>query len=314
MNKKASIIVLIIAVLSIAGYLLLQGGEEKDRNGELSIKHDLGTTVLNKNPEKVVVFDIGILDALDELEVPVAAIPTATLPSYLAHYTTDASVKNAGGIKEPNFEALYELQPDLIIISGRQQAAYDELNKIAPTLYMAIDQTNYLESFTNNMKLLGEIFDKENLVEEKLTGISAKIDALKSLALSKNVNALITLVNEGQVSAYGEGSRFGILHKEFGITAVDKGLEVSTHGQVVTFEYLLEKNPDYLFVIDRGTVVTGGTSSAEQTLDNELVKQTNAYKNDRIIYLSADIWYIAPGGLNSTLKMVDEVKAALEIE
>jgi iron complex transport system substrate-binding protein len=312
MNKKASVIITVIAALLIVGYLLLQGGDVKERSGELTITHELGTTVVDKNPEVVVVFDIGVLDALDALGVEVDSIPTATLPSYLSHYTNNSSIVNAGGIKEPDFEALYELKPDLIIISGRQQDAYEDLNDIAPTLYMAIDNTNYLESFSGNMRLLGQIFDKEDLVEEKLGQIHTKIEELKTLAQGKNVNALITLVNEGQMSAYGEGSRFGIIHKEFGVTAVDQGLEVSTHGQVITFEYLLEKNPHYLFVIDRGHVVTGGSGSAEQTLNNDIVKQMDAYKNDRIIYLSAEIWYIAPGGLRSTIEMVDEVKDALD--
>lgn len=41
----------------------------------------------------------------------------------------------------------------------------------------------------------------------------------------------------------------------FGFKAADEGIEKSTHGQIITFEYILETNPDILFVIDRDAAV-----------------------------------------------------------
>ncbi|GJM75014.1 hypothetical protein HMSSN036_72300 [Paenibacillus macerans] len=58
------------------------------------------------------------------------------------------------------------------------------------------------------------------------------------------------------MSAYGPGSRFGLIHDVFGVPAVDDTIEASTHGQSISFEYVAEKNPDYLFVVDRDAVVT----------------------------------------------------------
>ena len=50
------------------------------------------------------------------------------------------------------------------------------------------------------------------------------------------------LVNEGQLSAYGKGSRFGLIHDTFGFKAADDKIEASTHGQSVSYEYVLEKS------------------------------------------------------------------------
>ena len=65
-------------------------------------------------------------------------------------------------------EKIFELSPDLIIISGRQADYYEELNKIAPTIHLGVDNENYLESFKVNMNILGEIFGKEKAVEKEL--------------------------------------------------------------------------------------------------------------------------------------------------
>jgi len=73
-----------------------------------------------------------------------------------------------------------------------------------------------------------------------------------------------------------------------------------------------EKNPDYIFVIDRAAVVSSGGQLAKDTFNNDLVKQTNAYKNGKIIYLDPYYWYLSGGGLVSVSRMIDEVAAALD--
>nr|WP_265416722.1 ABC transporter substrate-binding protein [Alkalihalobacillus deserti] len=86
---------------------------------------------------------------------------------------------------------------------------------------------------------------------------------------------------------------------EFGVAAIDETIEVSNHGQNISFEYIAEKDPKYLFVVDRGTIV-GGESSGQQTVENEVVKTTQAYQNGKIVYLDPVYWYITIGGLTAT--------------
>lgn len=277
---------------------------------EIKITHELGEVVLKETPKKVVVFDYGILDALDKLEVEVTALPKATLPIALEEYKND-KYTDVGTLQEPNFEKIYEIAPDVIIISARQSKHYAELSKIAPTVYMKIEDSDYIGSFKKNMNTLGEVFGKQSLVEKELKEVEKGVQTLKEKVTGSGKNALVLLANDGAISAYGEVSRFGIIHKAFGFIPVDKNIEVSTHGQSVSFEYVVEKNPDYIFVIDRAAVV-GGSTAASKALDNELIKTTEAYKNNRIIYLDPATWYVSGGGFNSTNKMISEVEAAVK--
>ena len=168
-----------------------------------------------------------------------------------------------------------------------------------------------MNSFKNNMEVLGQIFDKEDILAEHIDKIEERIKELNEEAQSSGKTGLFIMANDGNLSAYGLGSRFGILHKEFGVEAVDNNIDSSTHGQKISFEYIMEKDPDYIFVMDRA-LIAGGDISAKQVMDNDLIKSTKAYENDRIIYLDAHIWYVSSGGLDSTLKMVEEIQAALE--
>lgn len=310
MSKKTiiSMIVIIAVIFGIYGVTKFAGNGVSADGEKIKITHKLGETEVPKNPSRVIVFDYGIADALNTLDVEIIGLPKSSLPSLLSKYE-DGKYENVGSLKEPDMEKVYELKPDLIIMSGRLESYYEELNKIAPTIYLGVDNTDYLGSFKKNMETLGQIFDKEKDVKAQVAKVEEAISKVNEKA--EGVNALIALANDNAFSVYGEGSRFGIIHKEFGIEAVDKTIESSTHGQKASFEYILDKNPDYLFVIDRAAV-TGGNTSAKEMFDNEIIKKTDAYKNGNIVYLDADVWYTISGGIESTQKMVEEVLEALK--
>lgn len=281
----------------------------------ITVEHELGSTEVPLNPEKVIVFDFGILDSMDKLGVDsVAALAkSGTIPSYLEKYEGD-DYENIGSLKEPDFEKISEINPDLIIISGRQASLYDQLTELAPTIHLGVDTTNYMESFKTNMTTVGQIFDKEAEVEAELETIDAAIADLKERAEATDEKALIILANDDKISAYGQNSRFGIIHDVFGVSAVDDGIEATTHGMNVTFEYVMEQNPDILYVVDRAAVVTSGeaSSAAQQLVENQLVENTNAYKNDKIFYLNPEYWYLSGGGLVSVLEMVKQIDESIE--
>ncbi|TCS93239.1 siderophore ABC transporter substrate-binding protein [Hazenella coriacea] len=313
MFKKLSLMLMVavLAVVAIACSSNENPSQAEATGGEeIVIKHKLGETKVKKKPQKVVVFDFGSLDTLERLGIEVTALPKNNIPTYLSKFKNDKYV-NVGSLKEPDFEKIVEVQPDLIIISGRQASLYDEFKKIAPTIDLEVDPANYINSFKNNAKTLGKIFDQEAAVEAELTQIDESVKKLKDQATASNQKALIILANDGKVSAYGPNSRFGLIHDEFGLAPADNKIEVSNHGQSISFEYIVEKDPDYLFVIDRGAVV-GGQSSAKQMVENELVKKTKAYQSGKIIYLDPNYWYLSGGGLGSVSEMVKEVKKGLK--
>ncbi|WP_340085196.1 siderophore ABC transporter substrate-binding protein [Siminovitchia sp. FSL H7-0308] len=288
-------------------------GEEKkepDKKEEtITIEHEYGEAKVNKNPENVVVFDFGILDTLDKLGIKVAGLPQATVPAYLDKYS-GKDYKNLGSLKEPDFEAIDSLKPDVIFISGRQADLYDQFAEIAPTVYVGFDYGNYMDSFKKNMETVGKIFDKETEVQAEIEDIEKQITAINEKATSMDQKALVVLANEGKVSAYGPSSRFGLIHDVLGFKPADEKIEASSHGQGISFEYILEKNPDILFVIDRNAALEEDATPAKETVENDLVKKTNAFKNEKIIYLDADYWYLSGGGLQSMEEMIGEVEKA----
>lgn len=271
----------------------------------LLVEHELGEVIIPKDPKKVVVFDYGVLDALDYLEVDVVGLPGSNLPPFLTKYESKEYV-DVGTLFEPNFEQIYALNPDLIIISGRQADAYDELSKLGPTLYVSIDADDYWGSVQENLRLLGQIFSKKSQVEEVIEQFAVDLKRLNTKTQASNIETLILMVNDGALSVYGPQSRFGFIHQAAGFAAADRYIEGTTHGQNVSFEYLIKTDPDVIFVVDRAAIA-GGSLSAQQTLNNPLVKMTKAYANDGIIYLNSHAWYVVSGGITSTRMMIEDL-------
>ena len=78
------------------------------------------------------------------------------------------------------------------------------------------------------------------------------------------------------------------------------GIASSRHGEAISFEYIQQVNPDWLIVIDRAAAIDQVGDNASQTLDNALVADTTAWKQDQIIYLDSAKAYIASGGIQAT--------------
>src|SRR5699024_2094530 len=78
------------------------------------------------------------------------------------------------------------------------------------------------------------------------------------------------------------------------------------YGQNINFEYVVEKNPDIVFIVDRSAALDTDNTSTKEFMENKLFTKTNAYKNDQVVYLNMDAWVLG-GGLKSMDMMIDVI-------
>lgn len=144
---------------------------------------------------------------------------------------------------------------------------WPSLAKIAPTLDLTVDNTQPVASAFKHLKILGEMVGNEAQAQTLMAAMQADIDKLKGLTANKGAG-LMVMTNGGKLSAYGPGSRFGMLHDVYGIPAANKDIKVAGHGQAISFEFILKTNPDWLFVLDRDAAIGREGASAAKLLDN----------------------------------------------
>ena len=323
MNKKAAAIVggILVLGLGVFGFTKLNSGSQNQQTQQEQSAEQTTVQVtdangekaeLKKNPKRVVVFDYGVADILKNLGVDaVVGLPkNGKMPEILSNYSDD-KYTNVGSLKETDFEAVESLNPDLIIIGGRQAEDINSFKEIAPTVNLAVDGQDYMNSFKTVVTDLGNLFDKQDEAKKAIDEIEAKIAKVNKTVTEKGLTASVVMANEGSISTFSAKSRYGLIYNGLGFTEADKNIDDSTHGQQVSFEYFLENKSDYVFVVDRGAV-TGKGEAASKLFDNEVMNKTEVAKNGNIVYLNSVIWYTMTGGIESTNQMIDEIADAVK--
>ncbi|WP_426128726.1 siderophore ABC transporter substrate-binding protein [Pararhizobium sp. PWRC1-1] len=266
-----------------------------------------GQVPIEATPAKIAVFDIAAIDTLDSLGVKIAGLPSNLYLPELAHLKDGSAV--VGDIFEPNLEALSELAPDLIIVGGRSSTQIEAASQVAPTIDMTMDGDDLVQQAKTRLTAYGALFGKQTEAAAGAEALDAVVEKAKTAAVGKGT-ALIVMTNGPKVTAYGPGSRFGWVHSALDLPAAVPDVEAATHGEAVSFEFIRNANPDWLFVVDRAAAIGSEDQNAKSTLDNELVAETTAWKKGQVIYLPAGDFYIAAGGVNAMSRVFTAITDA----
>lgn len=267
------------------------------------------------NPQRIAMLDMAAMDIVHSLGLSDRIVGSAgTSLDYLQDIVSREDVENLGTIKEANLEAIMACEPDIIFIGGRLSKFYDALNEIAPVVYLRTDSTlGVVESTRRNAMTIASIFGKTGEVESLMAGFDARIKTLRAFATDKT--AIISLVTSGGFNVLGNDGRCSLIGREVGFenVGVDANIDTSTHGNEASLEFIVQKNPEYIFVMDRDAAIgTEGAQLAREVVENELVMDTDAYKNGHIVYLAHPaVWYTAEGGISALDMMLTDLESVL---
>lgn len=265
--------------------------------------------------QRIAVMDMAALDILDSLGLGDRVVgSSSTSLDYLQEYVTNDEIADLGTIKEADMEAVMSCEPDVIFIGGRLAQSYDALSEIAPVVYLSTDtEIGLVKSVEKNAKKIASMFGLEDDVKDLMNGYDARIEKLKAFAEGKT--AIIGMCTSGGFNVLGNDGRCALIGNAVGFEniGVDANVDTSTHGNEASFEFVVEKNPDYIFVLDRDAAIgTDGAQLAKDIMENELIMGTDAYKDGKIVYLEHPaVWYTAEGGVNALGFMLEDLENAL---
>lgn len=268
------------------------------------------------DPQRIAVMDLAVLDILDNLGVGdrVVGVSKGSSIDYLQDYVTNDAIANLGTIKEADLEAVMACDPDVIFIGSRLAAQYNALSEIAPVVFLSIDaEVGVVKSTSDNAMNIATLFGLEHQVSGLMANYEARIAALQAFAEGKT--AIVGIVNAGGFSVLGNDGRCSIIGVEIGFEniGVDASIDTATHGNEASFEFVVERNPDYIFAMDRDAAIgTEGAQLAAEVMDNELINMTAAAQNGHVIVLEqSNVWYTAEGGITALGIMLSDLERAL---
>ena len=316
MKKLVSLLLAALMLLGMASFALAEAAPETVTITSLNAEREPVELEVPYDPQRIAILDMPSLDILDRLGLGDRVVGSATTTlEYLQAYVPGDTIANLGTIKEADLEAVMACEPDVIFIGGRLSASYDALSEIAPVVFLSTDtEIGVVESVRNNATTIASMFGLEAQVDELMAGFDARIEALAAFAEGKN--AIVGLCTSGSFNILGSDGRCSIISVEIGFDNLGDGDVTATHGNESSFELVVELDPDYMFVLDRDAAIgTDGAQLAKEIVENELVMDTDVYKDGHIVYLAnPTVWYTAEGGITALDIMLNDLEGALLAE
>jgi len=286
-----------------------QSAEENNTTTKRVIKHMVGETTIEGEPEKIAVLDYRLADSLLALGITPYAM-TSYLGDTNIEYIDGNPLKDAINLgEEPNLEAILEAEPDLIIARRNDAKIYEDLSKIAPTIIVDI-HTDWRQNFRELAKML----DKEQEAEKWIAQYDQKVEEAKkklSEKVGKDETALYMRAMPKEYRVHGPNQAFGAtLAQDLGFKPLPQ-VESIEKFEVLSMEKLPELDPDYIF-IQVGGPVKGGDKDAEkkyeELIQSSLWKNLKAVKNNQVYvvpyWVISDYPHIKDKSINLVLEQM----------
>lgn len=268
------------------------------------------------NPEKLAVFDYALLDNIEALGFSDRVAVTSSNPKPIYLEDSYVDTLTAGTLHEVDLETTMSEEPDMALVATRSADAYSALSEYLPTADFSLTQESPFLSMEYNVNQLAKIFQAEDVANDLLTDLDSQRQSLQDQAAESGQKALMVLYNQDEISVYGKGGRFGHIYDDFGFEVADSNIEESNHGMQVSYEYLLEIDPDVIFILDREVARSTSNDASNEAdsafEDHPLIANLSAKRSDKIHYVTPDAWYIGNGGLQAYQIMIDDISKALD--
>lgn len=273
------------------------------------------------DPQRIAILDMAALDIIDCLGLGDRIVGSASISiDYLKSYNPDDSngkIVNLGNVKTADLEKVAACEPDVIFIGGRLSKNYAELDAIAPVIFLGVDyDKGVVESTRDNAKTIASMFGKEGEVDALFDGFQPRIDALNGVVSGHDV--LLGMYNNNALGLMDTESQLNIIARELGANNLGETVgevDKATHGEEASWETIIKLNPEYMFILDRSSAIGAndeGLLSAQEVIENDLIKELDVYKEGKIVYLAhANVWYTSTGGVQALDTMLADLESAL---
>ncbi|MFE3122511.1 ABC transporter substrate-binding protein [Streptomyces hydrogenans] len=270
-----------------------------------TLTHAMGKSELKAAPKRVVVLDVGELDNVVSLGVqPVGYAPSEGddgIPGYLAK---DAGApKSVGTINNLNLEAIANLQPDLILGSQLRAAdKYDELSKIAPTVFSIRPGFTWKENYLLNAAAL----DKTAEAKEKLAAYEAKAKKRgEDVGPNKPVVSMVRYL-PGKIRLYAKASFIGTILEDAGLPR-PKNQQIDELAAEISPEKIDQADGDWIFT---GVYGDAKATKKDAAQGNPLWKNLKAVKAGQAKDVPDETWYLGLG-VTAANSVLDDLRADL---
>ena len=282
------------------------------------ITHELGTTTVPDNPERIVVLEFSYIDALASVGVaPVGIADDNKRDRVIPEYTKIIGDEwvSVGTRKTPSLEIIASLNPDLIIADKNRHAeAYATFSEIAPTIVLDSLGGDYHAS-VEQMTVIGEAIGRPEEMAARVAAHKATMADYVAQIQPKadGKSAQFGVTNAKGLWLHSPVSYNGSLLEMFGFASTmapdgEGGLYEKTYVPT-TLEQLSEVNPDILIFGEYAD-----PSHVDSWAGESLYDGLSAVEAEKVFNVTAHNWSRLRGMLAAELTAADLLEIMEKIE
>ncbi len=309
MRRSLSTCAALLATL----FVVACGDDETDTSGAApaadatrTVTHAMGITKITGTPKRVVVLDTGELDSAVALGVkPVGAVEAIAgdgLPAYLGDAVK--GIELVGTIEQPNVEAIAALRPDLILSSKvRHEAIYDQLARVAPTVFSEEVGVTWKENFALHARALGQA-DKAGRLQAEYEDKAGELGAALG---EKRADTRVSVVRSvgDEVRIYLKANFLGTILDDAGLPR-PKAQDKDEFSETATPERIPDLDGDLMILSRFGD----DHRLLTRLQDNRLWGRLGVVKADRVFEVPDDLWFLGIGNF-AARKVLDDLRAVV---
>jgi iron complex transport system substrate-binding protein len=306
-----SALVLALTVTACAPDKIEEVKPTSAENGTVrTIEHAMGKTDIKGEPKRVVILTNEGTEALLELGVkPVGAVKSWTGNPWYKHIEKDMEgVQNLGDESQVNIEAIAAVKPDLIIGNKmRHEKIYDQLSKIAPTVY-----SNTLRGeWKANFEFYAKVLNKESQGKEIVKKFDERAAVIAKAAGDKlKTEVSIVRFMPGKTRIYLGDTFSGIILKQIGF-ARPENQRSNEFTLEIGKERLKEADGQVMFYFTYETGNGEGSTREKEWIEDPMFKTLNSVKNNKFYRVDDAIWNTA-GGVRAANLMLSDIEKFLK--
>ena len=287
MSKKAFIALLCVLLL------FSSCSRQQEKKGGLVFTDDLGRTVTVEKAERTAVL-IGSFAQIWTLGGgKVVASPDDAWNDL--DVDLDEDCINLGKINALSMEKLIASNPDFVLASPniRQDVSWcDTLDKMGiPVAYFEVfDFNDYLNLFG----IVTDITGRKDLYEKYGSDVKREVDEILSKNRTDSPKVLCLLASTQYLKAKNSSSSvMGGMLRDLG--CINIADSESSLLENLSIEYILQENPDYIFITQRGDDMEGMMEFVETYfVDHPLWNELDAVKEGRVYFMEKELYNLKP--------------------
>ncbi|WP_144376868.1 iron-siderophore ABC transporter substrate-binding protein [Paenibacillus sp. FSL A5-0031] len=270
-----------------------------------TITHAMGETVVKGTPAKIVVLTTQGTETLLALGIkPVGAVQSWIGDPWYDHIKDQMEgIEVIGDETQPNLELIANLQPDLILgTKVRQEAIYDQLNAIAPTVLTE----NLGDSMIENFELYAKALNVEEKGQQVLADYNKLIEeASARLGDKTKLEVSLARFQAGKARTYYKQNFAGVVLDQLGFARTE-AQNKEEFAEEITKEQISVLDGDVLFYFasDRSGETTA-SDTAKEWLADPIAQNMKVNKNGQSYQVDEAIWNSSGGIIAAKLLVAD---------